>query len=202
MRLLIVGDSHCRDISPALKALNTDNLIFTISVGSHIPSITLNYRSKLQAVTNFRPDLVVIHLGHNDISWHATKNPRPIVSRDASALTIGLANEIKANHPNVNVIISSVFPRTFAAKSLLSKAAVHKYNETAKRHGQRLHTRASEAGHVCLYTKALWSKISAAIENPSYYLLDGLHLNPSGNIAIAKEWLNEILRVQALSAQH
>ena len=198
MRLLIVGDLHCRDISPAIKALNTDNMIFTVFVGSHIPAITLSYRSKIHAITNFRPDLVVIQLGHNDISWHASKNPRPIVSRDASALTIGLAREIKRKHPNVQVIISSVFPRTFTAKSLLNKAAVHKYNETAKRHGQRLHTRATEAGHVCLYTKALWMKISASIENPSFYLPDGLHLNPLGNTAIAKEWLNEIHRLQAL----
>jgi lysophospholipase L1-like esterase len=199
MHILIVGDSHCRDISPALKTLNTHNMIFTVSVGSQIPIIALSYRSKIQAITNFRPDIAILHLGHNDISWHATKNPRPIVSRDASALTIALANEIKANHPNVQVIISCVFPRTYKAKSLLNKAAVHKYNETAKRHGQRLHTRASEAGHGCLYTKALWSKISAAIENPAFYLLDGLHLNPSGNVAIAREWLSEIHRLQALT---
>jgi lysophospholipase L1-like esterase len=99
------------------------------------------------------------------------------------------------------VIISCIFPRSYKAKSLLCKAAVNKYNETAKRHGQRLHTRAAEAGFACLYTKALWLKISAHIENPAYYLLDGLHLNPLGITAIANEWLTEITRLQTLVPQ-
>jgi lysophospholipase L1-like esterase len=168
MRLLVIGDSHCRTITQSLRELSPNTMIYAISVGSQIPIISLQYRAELQAIINFRPDHAVIHLGHNDLAWHPTKNKRPAISRDVSRRTIALANETMTNHPTITITISTVFPRSFKRDSILTKAQVSKFNATAKRHGQRLTTRAREAGHTALYTKALWKKISIALEEPIY----------------------------------
>jgi lysophospholipase L1-like esterase len=196
MRLLIIGDSHCRTITNSLRELFPQIMIYSISVGSQIPAITFQYRAELIPITNFRPDHAIIHMGHNDLAWHPSKNKRPAISRDVSRRTIALANEILLNHPNIMITISTVFPRSYKRDSVLNKIQVVKFNTTAKRHGQRLTTRAREAGHMALYTKALWKKISIALEEPTFFRLDGLHLNEAGTNMIAMEWSTALGLVQ------
>jgi hypothetical protein len=98
-----------------------------------------------------------------------------------------------SNHPNTILYLSSILPRTFAKHSNLTEPQVNKYNETAKRHGLRLRSRATDAGYECILTSILWKTISNHKEEPKYYLLDGLHLTPEGTMGIAKEWLSAIL---------
>jgi lysophospholipase L1-like esterase len=168
-------------------------MVLPIFVGGQIPEVILNYRAKLQSIIAFNPDYTILHVGHNDLARHHHKNPRPLVSRDVTTLTINFANEVQANHPNTSIFLSSIFPRTFAKHSNLSEQQVNKYNETAKRHGLRLRSRATEAGYACILTSILWKTISNHKEDPQYYLLDGLHLTPDGSDKVALEWLRAVL---------
>ena len=188
MRLLVKGDSHCRTIAEALKVITPNTELYTISVGGQNSDIAAQYRHEIPFINAFRPQLAIIHMGHNDLAWHPTKNEIPAVSRDVSRTTLNLANSISTNHPPVRITISAVYPRTYKHDSILNRAQVRKYNGLAKRHGQRLTTRAEEAGHKALYTKALWKKISIALEESKYFCRDGLHLNSAGTYAIAHEW--------------
>jgi hypothetical protein len=64
----------------------------------------------------------------------------------------------------------------------------------AKRHGQRIRTFAKIAGYHYLINNYMWRKISGAIEELSYFLPDGLHLNPTGQLSVLLEWLETIAR--------
>ena len=59
----------------------------------------------------------------------------------------------------------------------------------AKRHGQRIRTRSKEVGLQFLLNNVMWRTISKAKEEETYYLRDGLHLNPQGKKAVVKEWV-------------
>jgi lysophospholipase L1-like esterase len=192
MQLLLIGDSHCRHMAEYIHQQNSDVNVLTVFEGDQIPVIVAKYRAHIPAIIAFNPTRTIIHVGHNDLARHHLKNPRPLVSRDVSRLSINLANEVRANHPATTVFLSSVFPRTFTKYSNLTEPQIMKYNETAKRHGQRLRTRATEAGHECILTSILWKTISNHKEAPQYYLAGGLHLKPDGSKGIASEWLKAI----------
>jgi lysophospholipase L1-like esterase len=188
MRLLLIGDSHCYDMTSALQTLNQNLSVFPLILGSQILPLTLKYRSKIPSIIRFDPEYTILHVGHNNMARHSYYNQLPLVSRDVSRLTMTLANELHVNHPRSKLLISSVFPRTFTDHSNLSATEVTKFNKTVKRHGQRIQTRAAELGHTSMLTSVLWHRISKAEEDPSYFDLDGLHLNPEGKRAIAIEW--------------
>jgi lysophospholipase L1-like esterase len=155
--------------------------VFTVFYGRQIPETTVKYRAQIPAINIFDPDYTIIHMGHNDLAKHPYYNPRPLVSRDVSRMTINFAR--------TEIFLSSVFPRTFTETSNLSETQVVKYNQTAKRHGQRLRTRATEVGYNCILTSILWQSISSATADPDHYLPDGLHLSVDGSKHIATEWL-------------
>ena len=189
MRLFIIGDSHCRHMAEYIHQKKSTVLVYTVFAGCQIPEITVKYRAQIAAINDFDPDYTIIHVGHNNLARHTYKNPRPLVSRDVSRMSINLAHEVHANHPRSQILLSSVFPRTFTESSNLTEREVAKYNETAKRHGQRLRTRATEVGYGCILTSILWQSISSATADPDHYLPDGLHLTIDGTKNIAFEWL-------------
>jgi lysophospholipase L1-like esterase len=195
MKLLLVGDSHCRELGPALTKHAPSTTTLTVFLPRNINAITLKYRTKIQTINSFRPDVVVVHLGHNDMVRHPIHNLIPSVSTVVASATIILANEIHLNHPYATIFISVIFPHTFTSTSLLSSPEISSYNKKAKRHGQRIRTFSTTAGYNCLINNVMWSKISNSIEEPSFFLLDGLHLNSTGQTAIVKEWLEEITRM-------
>jgi hypothetical protein len=90
MRLLVIGDSHCRDMTPALQFLAPLDQYYTITKGDQTDEIICLYRKQIPAIWNFNPTKILLHAGHNDVAWHRTRNPLPIVSRDAARITLDL----------------------------------------------------------------------------------------------------------------
>jgi lysophospholipase L1-like esterase len=185
MRLLLIGDSHCNDMAPLLKAMNQNMSVFSVILGSQIQPM---YRTKIHSINRFDPDYTILHVSHNNMARHHYHNQLPLVSRDVSRLTMTLANELHNNHPRSKLLISSIFPRTHTDHSNLTAPEVTKFNKTVKRHGQHIQTRSAELGHTSMLTSVLWHRILKAEEDPSHFDLDGLHLNPEGKRAIAIEW--------------
>jgi hypothetical protein len=124
------------------------------------------------------------------VAWHRTRNPLPIVSRDAARITLAFADELSINHPSAQIYISNIFPRTFTDRSSLLLPAVIKHNELSKRHFNRLRKLATERGFTVSSNMPLWSSISSVSENPTCFRADGLHLSGDGMRLVAIDWLN------------
>ena len=77
MRLLVVGDSHCRDLLKPLKLVDKHSTLMCVSVPSSIEDIAEHYDDKFADILAFDPSIAVVHLGHNDLSYHHVHNPNP-----------------------------------------------------------------------------------------------------------------------------
>ena len=188
MRLLLIVDSHCCELVDIFTELS-DYSVYTVFVPNDIASITLQYRSEIQAINQFRPEVTLIHMGHNDLVYHPSHNLSPSNSSTVASETITFANETHINHPHSIIYVSAILPRSYTRRSLLSEAQVTAYNKIAKRHGQRARTYSKIAGYKCMINNSMWKNISASIEHSDYYLKDGLHLNRVGQLALVSEWI-------------
>jgi lysophospholipase L1-like esterase len=190
MTLLVVGDSHCRDMSIALKFLAPLDNYYTITKGRQIDEIVPLYRAQMINVSKFAPTVIILHVGHNDAAWHPVYNTLPLVSRDVARITLAFADEISTNHPSAQLYISNIFPRTHTPRSILSLESVLKHNQLAKRHFNRLRKLADTRGYIVPPNMALWSSISSVQENPICFRPDGLHLSSEGMKLVVIDWLN------------
>jgi hypothetical protein len=193
IRLLLIGDSHCREMGGFISSFNKRFEVMTISKGRQHDEIIYLFRSRTFAATRFNPHAIVIHFGHNDLSFHAKHNAHRALSRDMASVTGDFAQEVQSFCPGATIHLSAVFTRTQATKSTLSPIEVVAYNRTAKRHGQRIREVADELGYQYIYNMPLWHKISKYEETKNMHNKDGLNLNETGSKAIAKCWVEHIL---------
>ena len=194
IKVVIVGDSHCRGMDAALKASHPG--IHTLSVIQPRGTLAIreSYRLAASSVTFFDPNFIFIHCGHNDLVFHPQHNLHPINSEETRARTLDLAEFIQSNHPNSKTIISALFPRTFTHRSPLPQEEVAAFNRLAKRHGQRLRAQASLLPRPITVSlnMPIWNRISKAEEVHDMFLKDGLHLTDTAKISIAGAWIKII----------
>ena len=190
--ILILGDSHTRDMNTAFKKILPSCLTFIITVPAGLNAIIYKYRSMLHHVVTFNPSIVIIHAGHNDIVFHHHHNPHPRNPRTVTDEILQLVDELCTNHPTIQPFISSIFPRTFTARSYLPEPEIIPYNKKIKRHGQHLLSITEDTAITTLLNMCLWHRISSAIENSEPFDEDGLHLTKEGKLAVVQEWLSII----------
>jgi hypothetical protein len=192
VRLLLVGDSHMRDMDFFVQAIRPTYSTFTVCIPSSIDDIMTAYRSKFGNITTFDPEYCLLHMGHNELAYHPAHNVSPRQSRDVIRRTMAVAREIQTDFPTARIITSATFPRTTAYYSHLNPKEIRIYNKTAKRHGQRIRAASSPLNYESSMNNPLWKHISKYEEDPKYYRTDGLHLNPVGMLTIAKCWMEQI----------
>jgi lysophospholipase L1-like esterase len=194
MRILLLGDSHCRELQPVIRRQSSLSYTMIISVGSNTDAIAANYRTKVYLVNQFNPDVAIIHTGHNDMARHPSYNSEPEISTRVAGKTLRLANELHQNHPQLHIFISCTFPRTPTPSSILSSSEVRTYNLKVKRHGPRLRAMATTAGYHCLLNMCMWKLISRAEAEPKHLLSDGLHRTSTGQTALVAEWWPQLIK--------
>ena len=136
-------------------------------------------------VQSFGPDHVIIHVGHNDVCMHETKNPKPIGSPDAVNLVEAFIRDVELMLPKAVVHYSVPFPRK--AGQWLSAERALKYNKLAARMGRE----ARHRGLQVLFAFELWASVMGARADPQYLDVDGLHLTPGGKRRVAVTSLSE-----------
>ena len=94
IKLLLVGDSHCRGMGNYIRGSNKYITTFSIFDGDKTEQIAELFRAKTEEVRQYHPDVVLLHTGHNDIGWHPVLNVDPTTSRVIIKRTIDLALEI------------------------------------------------------------------------------------------------------------
>ena len=192
-RILLLGDSHTREMSAAFNKLSPSCLVYTITVPAGLNAIITKYRSILHHVINFNPSIVIIHAGHNDIVFHHYHNHHPSNPRVVTADILQFVAELSTNHPSIRPFISSIFPRTYTERSYLPESEILPYNKKIKRHGQYLQSITEDTPTTALLNMCLWYRISSALEDPSPFDEDGLHLTKEGKLSVVQEWLSIIL---------
>jgi lysophospholipase L1-like esterase len=195
-RLLLVGDSHTKDMQPIFISCVPKNhaiTTFPIQLGQVVNDIASKYRDNLQEIYHYDPTVAIIHVGHNSMVFHHYYNQNPQHPRIVGNDTLNLASEVLRNFPQCRTFISTVFPRTSTDNSLLSPQDVSSYNQKVKRHAQYLCSITRYTSLTVLKNMCLWTQVSRAIENPDHFDIDGLHLTKAGKKAIIQEWLPLIL---------
>jgi len=130
------------------------------------------------AITNNRPDLMLILIGANDIG--RGRNPFTVATNDMA----GLLNIIFSNAPNVNVLLAKATTLQNANLGYSSFAvSIPTYNAALQR---LVNQRRSLGQNVFL------ADMFSAVDYDTMFLSDHLHPNPLGLKAIAREWVPRI----------
>jgi lysophospholipase L1-like esterase len=170
--------------------------VHNIILGSNTENIMAYYEGTRRQISAFNPTHIWLHTGHNDLAFHVTKNKNPKDSTQTTRATLKAASTLHSNHPQAIMIISATFPRTHTLKSSLTKLDLQHFNRTTERHGRRLKSEASKIGLVVYLNNFMWKNKSSLKEKPSYFLSDGLHLNPKTKLIVAKRWTDFISTLQ------
>jgi lysophospholipase L1-like esterase len=192
MNILLVGDSHCFDLHKSFKKLSSSDKVMTISVGGKIATTIMQYDSQMTSIRLFNPIIIILHLGHNDMAFHPSKNIRPRISREVTKDILAFATKMKSDIPTARIFISSILPRKSTRYSHLSSDQTTRYNKLAVRHGLRLRKLATAIGLEVLLNTIMWKRIYK--EEPKVELIDedGLHLNEDGQKVLVGDWLSTI----------
>jgi hypothetical protein len=68
MRVLVIGDSHCREMAGDFEDLVPDIPVLVVSKGRNTSLVRAEYFRRLASVREFSPSHIVLHSGHNDVS--------------------------------------------------------------------------------------------------------------------------------------
>jgi hypothetical protein len=191
-RILIVGDSNCRDLEKSLTDRFSNIRIYVISLGSQTGQVMIEYnRCKTQA-NLFDPNYIILHTGHNDLAYHRYKNISPKDSTQTTKLTLDAAMIIKGSHPNAIMIVSAVFPRALSLKSPMRQMDLQHFNRTAERHTRRLATEARDLDLYVFKNNFMWKKKQDLVPKTHLFLQDGLHLTTLAKQYVISMWMNQI----------
>jgi lysophospholipase L1-like esterase len=187
MRILLLSDSHGHVLGTTLEEINAECQVLTISVGGKLSSIRSMYQARLNEVHLFRPDIIIIHSGHNDVMPHPRYNSRPIFMKFFIPQLERFRAQLIVNHPLTVIYFSSMLPRTTGPD--FNSNQRDSYNKLCIRFRDMLRSAANRGGFRVLLNCTMWASVRYSREKLGQHLLDGLHLNGTGRRAMAQEWL-------------
>jgi hypothetical protein len=133
MKILIISDSHGYGLSGALSRLGNDIEVKTVSVSSIMENVWKLYQEELYDLQAYRPDQICLHMGHNDVVWHAHHNPQPKHPKLVQGLVMGYQVRVQQDFPVSEVWVSCLFPRTVGPK--MDQKRVDEYNHMVYQYG-------------------------------------------------------------------
>jgi lysophospholipase L1-like esterase len=190
MQLLLVADSHGRGMASVIEGIDKDWEVMTVRVSGQTDDVRAQYVKSLPEIRHFNPETVILHVGHNNLSYHSHHNPDPEHVKEFFPSVLSFVSQLQANHPVARVIYSSVFPRSTGP--LMSDSERHSYNKVASRYGCLTQSTCKQNGINFVLNGALWISVRKARENPVFFLGDGLHLRKAGQEIVARDWMQAI----------
>ncbi len=133
---------------------------------------------------NLKPDFISILIGINDV-WHEYNNKQGVNDKKFKKIYSILLEETKESLPNAQVVLME----PFVLKASATMENFKNWEEDVKIRQDIVKDLARE--YSCLFIP-LGEKFNnvSLINNPSYWLFDGVHPTEAGHMIIAKEWLN------------
>jgi lysophospholipase L1-like esterase len=172
-----------------MEAMDRGVRVMTVRKGRKIPAIRGLYRSKLRSIRRFGPEVVYIHVGHNDLVPHTLLNPRPLFITSILHQVRELVQEVSETLPGVYIVVSSILPRVSGDE--FAPDAVGRYNRLAKRFGEmvRSASRGTGAFFLSMVNRTMWGRIARYEPLSGFHKDDGLHLNREGRMRLVRGWL-------------
>ena len=190
MKLLIVADSHGRDLQGIIKRLEPDWDILVIWLGQKTSLLRQYYDGRLSEILAYNPDTIILHSGHNDVAFHVRYNREPIGIVELFPEVMDFREYLQANHPRASIYLSSLFPRTESGNFNIEQTGI--YNRMAKRYMETVRSAANSGNFGRLLNRVLWKSVKKCIEIPEYFDRGGLHLNATGKESICAAWIADL----------
>ena len=189
MKLLVVSDSHGRHIDEYIKREIPSMIVRTLMVPGKISEIRGQYREELMELVNFKPDIIVMHMGHNDLVAHRTHNTQPLFITAVFHLLMELKDEVHYNFPGASIFVSSILPR-MPDDYAFDADRTWRYNRMARRFGQMVCSggKRENSFYQSLPNRDLWGRITQLEAYSMRFDAGGLHLSPFGKIALVSGW--------------
>lgn len=203
MRILLVSSSHGRGMASRMRALGPE---YGTSIevyecwhsGWTISEIRDKVEREISSIKTYSPRVCIAHLSHNDLARHHIKNVTPIWPKETISKLWDLALYLQYSLRDSVVIMSVPWPRVSSKYN--SEAFVAEYNGTANQMLGHMRTKARRTIERngfelrVLSTPELWLSSSQLLGAREYFeVKDGLHLNATGKVIIARKWVEAAL---------
>ena len=187
MRILLLADSHGIRMDMKIMDRISGCVVKSIQVSQRTSLIRRKYVSKLSEITRFRPDIILLHTGHNDIMHHPVHNQHPTHLKYYFEELQRFCCLLRANHPHALFLLSSAFPRTVGPA--MDSIKKRQYNRLAVRFGAMVRAYAIRRNFGYVLNSVLWISVRQLEEQANLFRSDGLHLTSAGQDAIADGWV-------------
>jgi lysophospholipase L1-like esterase len=166
--------------------------VLTVRYGRKLPEVRGLYRRRLRSLRRFRPEAVVIHLGHNDIVLHSRYNQNPLFSTVVLHQVREMVEEVSSDFPGARIYVSSILQRV--AGGGVRADEIDRYNRMARRFGEMVRSFGNKPESLFkgIVNRALWGRIARWEVLPRNHHEDGLHLNSEGKEILVRGWLRAI----------
>ena len=193
MKILLVTDSHGRGLSSKMERMDRRLSVLNIRLGQRLSAIRGVYRRKLTSVQDYDPDVVILHMGHNDLVPHAKYNPNPLFMTSVIHQIREFVEEIISKLPRTTILVSSILPRVLGDH--FGSVKVGCYNRLARRFGEMIRSfgNKKESKFHGVVNRGMWGRIARSEVLPgNHYHSDGLHLNAEGKKLLVQGWIRAI----------
>jgi hypothetical protein len=190
MRVLVVGDSHCREMAGDFAELVPDIPVLIVSKGRDTSLVRGEYFRQLAIVREFGPSHVVLHSGHNDLSYHWRYNVEPTRLEDFYPILEEFICILKSENPGALLYVSSIFPRCIGRG--FTEADRLMYNRLCVRCGELTRSSGNKDGYSTMLNNPLWVSVRKRVERSELFMPDGLHLTKVGRRAIVQHWISNM----------
>lgn len=194
MRILLTGDSHIKDMLGYLRDMDPQNQYYQVwRGGAKLADIQKMISSQISKIQQFEPEIIVYHIGHNNINLDLRHNLSPDWGKDVIHELLALIIALKDLIPDSRHIISCIYPR--APSHYMTDAEAKSFNQAAyklSRYSDTIVRRAYVAkcfGLEMCFVPELWLSVYGRQADPLYFDKGGLHLLPDGKRAVCKRWL-------------
>jgi hypothetical protein len=94
---------------------------------------------------------------------------------------------------SMTIVLSSIFPRT--SGPFMDGERKKSYNAMVKDFGDKLEAACGLMRVRYMKNEVLWSSKEEGRAHPVFFIADGLHLSAIGREAVARGWMDEVVRV-------
>jgi hypothetical protein len=190
MRVFVLADSHGRGMDTAMRQVDATMDVRVISHAGPTPSVWERYLAREREITEFDPQSIVFHVGHNDLMYHPVHNIEPIHPICVYPMIMSYYNQLVRQYPTARVIYSSVYPRTVGNYMDFEMKA--SYNYQIYLFGKSVIADGQKRDHRYVLNRTLWFSPRQSREHPVFFLRDGIHLKDFGKEAVARGWVKAI----------
>ena len=190
MRLVLITDSHGRGMVDMVSRYRPSWKVIIIRVGRKTSAVSYLYDIELATIGRFQPTSFLVHLGHNDLSYHSVCNQQPMSIGEFMGILETFLLKIRIDFPQSRIMYSSLLPRSVGPRMGFAQHLL--YNLMVISFADQARARMSSLGYDFVSNESLWYSKQEGIEHPVFFGADGLHLRAVGQEFIARGWIEAL----------